>query len=228
MDIASLCRTPLFQNCTQEEAQAVIDYLGAAVRRYKKGAIIYASGADVDHIGLVLAGMAQIERTDAWGDRVILHAVEPGGVFAVACACIPGQPLLVSVTAYSDCEVLFLDVPKLLYPAATGIDAARNKVVANLLTISARMRLQLVRRSFHTASKTIRGRVMSYLSEQAELQHSSQVTIPFDRQQMADYLELDRSALSKELGRMRRDGLLEFRKNVFTLNREQPTSAADR
>ena len=227
MDITALCAMPLFQSCSEQEVRALLAWLGAGVRRYEKGAFIYTAGSQVDHIGLVLAGTAQIERTDAWGDRVILHALEPGGVFAVACACIPDQPLLVNVTASSDCEVLFLNVPRLLQPGDARIESVRNRVVANLLIISAKMRLQLLRRSFHTAPKTIRGRVMSYLMEQAELQQSRRVTIPFDRQQMADYLGLDRSALSKELGRMRRDGLLEFRKNVFVLDVE-PTSAMGR
>ena len=110
-----------------------------------------------------------------------------------------------------------MHVPRLLQPGDALVDPVRNKVVANLLIISAKMRLQLLRRSFHTAPKTIRGRVMSYLTEQAELQHSSQVTIPFDRQQMADYLDLDRSALSKELGPHVPGGPAELRKNMFEL-----------
>ncbi len=77
--------------------------------------------------------------------------------------------------------------------------------------------MELSKRSLHTSPKTIRGRLLSYFSQQIPAQGSNKITIPFDRQQLADYLNLDRSALSKELGKMRRDGLLEYHKNTFEI-----------
>ena len=124
---------------------------------------------------------------------------------------------MVDVAAVQDTEVLFLDMGLLL----SGEGPHHGILLRNLLTITARKNLALSRRIFYTSSKTIRGRLLSYLSDQAVLQNSPSFSIPFDRQQLADYLGVDRSALSNELGKMRRDGLLSARKSHFRLNVSQ-------
>ena len=136
-------------------------------------------------------------------------------MFGETYACLPGQPLLVTAVAAEPSRVLFLDARPLR--AGDPGDPALRQVLANLLQVSLRKNLELSRRMLHTSSKTIRGRLLSYLSEQALLAGGRQFTIPFNRQQLADYLNLDRSALSKELCKMRDEGLLEFDKNRFVL-----------
>lgn len=190
--------------------------LGASVKRYEKGQTILRAGEPATSMGLVLAGGAHIESDDVWGNRSILAHVGPGQLFAETYACIPGEALLVNVIAAEKSEVLFLQASRLLSTCGNAC-AYHNRLIANLLQICARKNLELSRRILHTGARSIRGRLLSYLSEQAKLTGSFEFSIPFNRQQLADYLGVDRSALSNELSKMRAEGLLRCEKNAFSL-----------
>lgn len=183
--------------------------------KQKKGDVILNAGSIVTDIGLVLSGSVRIEHTDLWGNKSILGITPAGGVFAESYACIPNEPMMVDAIANEDCDILFINVPKLFMPCSVCL--SQNRLIQNLVMISAGKNLQLSRRSLHTSPKTIRGRLFSYFSQQVSAQGSRKIIIPFDRQQLADYLNLDRSALSKELGKMRNDGLIEYNKNTFEI-----------
>ena len=175
-------------------------------KAYKKGVPVYPAGTHVSDIGIVLHGVVQIENNDLWGNKNIISLAQAGEFFSYA--CIPGEPLMVDVIALEDCEILFLNVPRLFQLASSG-KGEYSMLIRNLTMISARKNLLLSRRILHTSSKKIRGRLLSYLSHQAELQGSRYIDIPLNRQQLADYLSLDRSALSKDLAKMKQDGLLD-------------------
>ena len=182
---------------------------------YRKGELILISGSIITEIGLVLSGSVRIEHTDLWGNKSILGIIPAGGVFAESYACIPGEPMLADAAANENCEVLFINVPRLFIPCPDC--RSQNRLIQNLVIISAEKNLQLSRRSLHTSPKSIRGRLFSYFSQQVSAQGNSRIGIPFDRQQLADYLNVDRSALSKELGKMKKDGLIDYHKNTFEI-----------
>lgn len=182
---------------------------------YRKGDVIFGAGSIVTDIGLVLSGSVRIEHTDLWGNKSILGITPASGVFAESYACIPDEPMMVDAVANEDCNILFISVPKLFTPCPAY--GSQNRLIQNLVIINAGKNLQLSRRSLHTSPKTIRGRLFSYFSQQVSAQGSNKIIIPFDRQQLADYLNLDRSALSKELGKMKNDGLIEYNKNTFVI-----------
>ena len=140
-----------------------------------------------------------------------------GQVFAENYAAIPGQELVCDVVASEDTEVLFLSMNKMLTTCQRGC-AFHSLIIHNMLRISAQKNLNMSSRMMHTASKSLRDRLLSYLSEQATLNGSAHFKIPFDRQQLADYLAVDRSAMSNELSKMQKDGLITYHKNEFTLN----------
>ena len=224
MNGIQLAQTPLFRGIAPEEAERLLAALGAGTRRFRRGETILRAGDTVSSLGLVLSGSVLVARDDFWGDTAVLARVGPGQVFAETYACTPGEPLMVHVTAAEPAEVLFLRADRLL-AVERGADPAQGTLVRNLLALSAQKNLTLSRKIFHTAPKTIRGRLLSYLSDQAVRAGSRSFSIPFDRQQLADYLGVERSALSHELGKMRREGLLRFRKNFFQLEpgcREEP------
>lgn len=123
---------------------------------------------------------------------------------------------MVDVVAAEESQVLFLNVERVLQ-VCPHTCAHHSKLIRNLLLLSAQKNLNLSRKIFHTASKTIRGRLLSYLSYQARRSGSPSFTVPFNRQQLADYLNVERSALSNELSKMQRDGLLLVERNRFTL-----------
>lgn len=213
MDLTLIAPLPLFRGLGEEELRELLPALCARVRAYPRGAFILRAGEETAWMGAVLSGGVNIQLEDAWGSQSVLSHVGPGGMFAETYACLPGQPLLVSAAAARDSRVLLLNARALLDPAGP----APALVTANLLRISMRKNLELSRRILHTAPKTIRGRLLSYLSEQALLAGSPRFTIPFDRQQLADYLGVDRSALSHQLSLLRREGVLSCRGSSFSL-----------
>ena len=170
-------------------------------------------------LGLVLSGHVNIENDEIWGNKSILDRIVPGQVFAETYACIPGEPMMVSVVASEAVDVLFLYVGQGIQNSS-GENPGWGRLIQNLLAVSAQKNLNLSRRIFHTSPKSIRGRLLSYLSYQAARQRSLQFTIPFKRQQLADYLSVDRSAMSNELSKMQREGLLTVNRNYFVLKVE--------
>lgn len=216
MNYSFLIRTPLFHGLSQEEAEDALNCLGAYEKRYDKDEVILHAGETTENLGIVLSGSINIENHDIWGNKSILSYVPAGQIFAETYACIPDQPLMVDVVACEKSSVLFVNAAYLLSVLSHSC-VHYNKLIQNLLQISAEKNLTLSRRILHTSPKTIRNRLLSYLSEQAQLYGSCSFIIPFDRQQLADYLSVDRSALSNELSKMQKDGILRCHKNTFTL-----------
>ncbi len=216
MNINFLKTTTLFHEMNEEEVTMALEFLHAREQTFKKGDCILRAGDVTDNIGLVLEGSVTIESDDAWGNRTILSGVGAGHFFAETYAILPEEPLLVNVAANKNCRILFLRIGSLKQLQNSNAPWMM-KFISNLLVLSTHKNLALSGRSFHTSPKTIRGRVMSYLNTVSIQKHSNQFTIPFDRQQLADYLNLDRTALSKELGKMKRDGLIDYHKNFFTI-----------
>ena len=217
MDIQLLQKYLLFREMNETEMAEALQALEAHEKHYQKGKTILTAGSVTEQMGLILEGSVTIENNDVWGNRTIISHVGRGQVFAESYALLDQEPMLVDVTASEDCRILFL--------RGSAIQRLKNtpnswvlKYITNLLTISMHKNLALSGRSFHTAPKTIRGRVMAYLNSMSLQKHSREFDIPFDRQQLADYLNLERSALSKELGKMQREGLISCRKNHFQIH----------
>ena len=211
-----LTQTSLFSGISQADLSALLSCLAAVERRYSKGAVILAEGEPTQWMGLVLEGRAIISCADVWGKSSILGFAEPGAVFGEAYACVPGEALLISVCAAEETRVLFLNVGKLLTVCGNACPF-HAQLIRNLLTISAGKNLQLSRRIFHTTPKSIRGRLQSYFSECAKKSGSLTFSLPFNRQQLADYLGVDRSAMSSELSKMQRDGLIQVQGGTITM-----------
>ena len=211
VNLKALTKTEIFAGATEEEVSSMLKK-----KKYQKDEIIFHAGDIVSSIGVMLKGNALIENDDIWGNRSVLDYVKEGQIFAETYACALDEKLMVNVIAMSDCEVLFLDVRKILKVCPNACEFHQN-LVQNLLVISAQKNLNLSRRIFHTSSKTIRGRLLSYLSYQAMEREKEEFDIPYNRQQLADYLGVDRSAMSNELGKMQKDGLIEVKRNHFRI-----------
>ena len=177
MDFSLISQTTLFRGYTPVETEDLLRGLRASVRRFVRDSAVYTAGKSVSNIGIVLSGTAQIENNDIWGNTSILGLVKPGEVFAEAYACVPGEPMMVDVIATEDTEILFVNVPEIFRLASSG-KGNYTRLIQNLVIISARKNLTLSRRILHTSSKKIRGRLLSYLSYQAELQGSNRIEIP--------------------------------------------------
>lgn len=216
MNDLSLLKTELFKGISESELPAALKCLGAYEKKYSKSDIIYTAGSTVTELGMVLSGSVNIVVNYYWGGSNIFGHIAPGQIFAETYAVVPGKELLCDVVAAEETTVLFINANKIL----TAYDKScvfHGKLIHNLLKISAQKNLDLSARMMHTASKLIRDRLLSYLSEQALLSGTPQFTIPFSRQQLADYLGVERSALSNELSKMKQDGLIDYDRNTFKL-----------
>jgi CRP-like cAMP-binding protein len=216
MEITNLLQSPLFAGINEKEMQAMLSCLCAQERHFKKDKIIYCAGDVVQAMGLVVSGSVNIESIDFDGKKSIISHVTAGQLFAETYACLPSEPLMINVTAAESCDVLFLNAQR-IFTMCSNACSYHNTLIRNLLSISAQKNLNLSQRIMDTAPRTIRGRLEAYLAYQSHHEARRDFTIPFDRQQLADYLNVDRSALSHELGKMEEEGLIAVQKNHFSL-----------
>ncbi len=211
-----LTKSSLFQGMDAEEIRSVLSCLNAKQQTFKKGEFIFCSGVLLEMMGMVLAGAVHIIKEDFWGNRTIIGDASPGSLFGETYACVGGRPLEVSVVAAESSNILFLDVHKIIH-VCTSTCEFHPRLIHNLLSVLAEKNLSLTKKMEHMAKRTTRDKLLSYLSEQSLQQGSPSFEIPFNRQQLADYLAVDRSAMCSELGKLRDQGVLTFNKNKFCL-----------
>ncbi|MGI6212391.1 MAG: Crp/Fnr family transcriptional regulator [Anaerovoracaceae bacterium] len=215
-DLEVIQKSEIFKGIDKSELEALLPCLLEQKRRYQKGESIFRTGDRIIKIGLLLAGTAHIERYDYWGNRHIVTALRPGDIFGESYAASPGSIMNVSVAADEDLSVLFLDLSKALH-MCTSACPFHARLIDNLVSLLAGRNLMLNEKLTYVTQHTLRDKILSYLSAESVRQHSSYFDIPFDRQQMADYLNAERSALSNELSKLRADGIIDFQKNHFRL-----------
>jgi len=211
-----LKQTKLFAGVGDEDILSMLSCLGAKLRTYKKGEYILRQGERLSDILVLAEGSLLIQRDDYWGNRSILGHIGVGEIFGEAYAAPESGTLLNDVVAVEDSSVFFFDVKRVITTCSTAC-RFHTLVVQNLFFAISEKNRGLVRKLDYISRRTTREKLISYLSEEAKKQNSAYITIPFNRQQLADYLSVDRSAMSNELCKMRDDGLLEFEKNRFRL-----------
>ncbi len=211
-----LKKTSLFRGTTEADLPQLLDCLAPVRRGYAKNELILRQGEDVNAVGLVLSGRAQVVEEDFWGNRSLLADVWPGDMFAEAYAFLTGERLRVSVAAAEACSVLFFDAKRMV-EVCSSVCRFHTMLVQNVLAESARKNLMLTRKVSHMSKRTTRAKLLSYLSGQSLAAGGDSFSIPLNRQQLADYLCVDRSAMSNELSKMRDEGILTFEKNRFRL-----------
>lgn len=211
-----LRNTTLFRGIQKQELFDMLHCLGASSRCYPKGSFLLRIGDPLSSLGIVLSGAVVLLREDFWGNRTILAKAQPGEMFGETYACL-GNTSAVNAQADSDCEVLWLDVHRVMTSCSNAC-SFHTHLIQNLLSALAEKNLQLTQKLQITSQRSLREKLLNYLSAQSQLAKSAEFTIPFSRQQLADYLAVDRSALSTALGKLRDEGVLEFHRNRFRLS----------
>lgn len=209
-------KCPLFCGMKPEEITAILACLGATKKEYGKNAPIFLEGDPAGNLGVLLSGSAQIVRDDYYGRHSIVSGIEPAQIFGEAFACADVERLPVSVITTSQSAVLIIDCHRIATPCSNAC-TFHSRMMLNLLRVVANKNLLINRKLEIISRRTTREKLLTYLMTQAKLNRSDNFTIPFNRQELADYLGVERSALCAEISRLRSDGILESRRSSFRL-----------
>ena len=208
------CR--LFDGVADDQMMKMLVCLGAKIESFDKKYTIFSEGSTAKYIGIVLSGSAQIVQVDYYGNRSILTEIEPSEMFAEAFACAEVESLPVSVVANEPCDVMFIDCSHILHTCSNNC-GFHQQMIFNLMKDLAEKTIVFHRKIEITSKRSTREKLLTYLSMCAKKAGKSSFEIPFDRQELADYLEVERSGLSAEISKLRREGILESEKNYFRL-----------
>lgn len=207
---------PFFIGLVDAEILSILKCLNATVVSKERNSYIFRSGDSTEVMGLVLSGSTLIIQEDLWGHRNILSKCHAGDFFGEPYAANPGAVLNISVVAEEDSEILILNVKRLLITCKTACDY-HQKLIRNLVSVLANKILIFNDKITHVSKRTTRDKLLSYLSSESLKHGSLSFDIPFDRQQLADYLCVERAAMSVELSKLQKDGILLTNKNHFEL-----------
>lgn len=214
--ISILKRTQIFSGVSDDDILSMLGCLNAKLCTYKKGECVLMQGEHLKNITVLVEGRLHIQKDDYWGNRSILGSISVGEMFGEAYVAPESGVLLNDVIAVEDSKVIFFDVNRIITTCSSAC-SFHSKVVQNMFFAISEKNRKLVQKLGHLSKRTTREKLISYLSEESKSQNSNSFIIPFNRQQLADFLSVDRSAMSNELCKMRDEGLIIFNKNSFEL-----------
>lgn len=206
--------TELFAGVDETEIETMLGCLNASLKKYDEGEFVYRQGDLVDRISVLAEGRLHVQSDDYWGNRSIITAVSPGEMFGQE--YLAGEAIMNDVISAEPSTVIAFDANRVLTTCSSAC-RFHNMVVRNLFHALSENNLRLVTKLGHMSKRTTREKLMDYLSVMAKQAGSPTFTIPFDRQQLADFFSVERSAMSAELGKMKKEGLLKTNRSRFTL-----------
>lgn len=213
---AALKECPLFLGIEETQLATLLNCLKAMTRKYRKDDFVFVAGDGATAVGIVLSGGVRVLQEDFWGNRAILAHVAPGELFGEAFSCAGRNTLPVSVAASAPSEIMTLDYQRIVTTCSSAC-AFHTRLIMNMMRVLAEKNILLTRKLEHLSKRTTREKLLSFLSAQAVSAKSTSIEIPFNKTELAEYLCVDRSALSRELSAMRDEGLLQYEKNSFEL-----------
>ena len=214
--VSLLKRTKLFSGVGNDDILAMLNCLNATVREYHKGEYAFRQGEYIRDLMILAEGRLHIQKEDYWGNLNILNEIRPGEMFGEAYIVPNSGTLLNDVIAAETSTVLFFDMERVLTVCPSACPFHTQLIKNMFYTISDKNK-SLVQKLSYMSERSTREKLLSYLSDEAKRQNSSSFSIPFNRQQLADFLSVDRSAMSNELCKLRDEGMLDFHKSEFTL-----------
>lgn len=214
-----LLRCPLFAGMEEKEIAAVLHCLGVQAKKYRQGEVILAEGDAAERMGIVLQGRVRVVREDYFGNRSIMAKLSAGQLFAEAFACAGDMRLPVNVIADEAAGILLIDAQRILHTCDSAC-AFHTQLIYNLVKILAVKNLVCQEKIEVTSRRTTREKLLAYLMLCAKQAGSNCFTVPFDRQELADYLEVDRSGLSAEISKLRKEGVIRCERSHFELLKE--------
>ncbi|NLT13825.1 MAG: Crp/Fnr family transcriptional regulator [Clostridiales bacterium] len=211
-----LKKCPLFVGIEDKDIDQILPCLSATVRQAEKNTFILSADDSVSYVGLILTGSVHVIKEDFWGRKDILSQLGPAELFAESFSCAHTVHIPVSVLAVEQTEIMLIDCRKIIKTCSAAC-LFHNQLISNMLEIIANKNIMLMQKIEQLSKRTTREKVLAYLSAEAQKSGKNYFDIPFSRQEMADYLSVDRSAMSSELSKMRDEGLIDFERNHFKL-----------
>lgn len=219
MNAPKMENCPLFAGIAERQLKSLLDCLSATRQTYARDKFVFRADSKSETVGIVLTGRVYIIQEDFWGNRMILSHIEPGGLFGEAVSCAEIDRLPFSAVTSEKSEIMLIDYRKIVTTCSSAC-IFHTSLIKNMLHILAEKNIALTKKMEHLSKRTTRGKLLSFLSAQAVQEKNNVVETPFNRQELADYLCVDRSALSRELSLMQKEGLLRYDKNRFELLRD--------
>ena len=213
-DIIRKC--PLFDGINDGDMIKMLTCLGAKVEFFDKKHTVLAEGTEARYIGIVLSGKVQITQVDYYGNRSILSEIYPSEAFAEAFACAEIKSLPVSAVAAEPSEIMLIECSHMLHTCSNSC-TFHKQLIYNLMKALATKTIAFHQRIEITSKRSTRDKLLTYLCLQSQKARSNTFRIPFDRQELADYLEVDRSGLSAEISKLKKEGVLDCHKDTFKL-----------
>ena len=211
-----LKKCPLFFGIKEEELIRMLTCLGAEVKKFEKNDTVFAEGSEARQIGVLLSGEAESIKFDYYGNKSIINQISQSELFGEAFACAESKSLPVSIVAMDRSDVMLVNCSHILHTCSNNC-AFHQQMIYNLMKDLAQKTIKFHQRIEVTSKRSTREKLLTYLDIMSKQKNSSSFTIPFNRQELADYLEVDRSGLSAEISKMRKEGILESNKNHFKL-----------
>lgn len=210
-----LKKLPIFFDLNDKEITSILTFFNFFEKSFQKNEFIFEIDKKIDKIGIIILGEINIIKEDFWGNRNILNKFKSGEIFGEVFALSKSSSNIM-VEASQDCKILFLDLKNF------SINSEKNseeiiKFLTNIFKISLKKNILFTEKLEHISKKSVREKIISYLSTEAQKNKTNSFLIKFDRQELADYLFVERSALSRELSSMKKEGLIDYKKNHFTL-----------
>lgn len=216
IDILQQIRSPLFDGISPQDRSTMLGCIGYHVGRYKKGEIVAFEAENIRHIGIVLSGAVDMIKEDLWGNKTMLVRTRKDELFGETFACGSDNLSVVTFLVSEEAEILFLPFNRVMH-SCTMACRFHHQLIENMVHIIADKNRDLMRKVEVVSKRTIREKILAYLSLQAQTQASRYFEIPLGRVELAEYLCVDRSALTRELTKMREDGLIDYDKNCFRM-----------
>ena len=210
-------KTTLFREIVEKDLKCMLNCLNVTKKVYQKNEFIIHPGSKIQEIGLVVSGLALIVNEDVWGGRNIISELTIGTIFAESFACLLQIPEWISVVASEETTVLFFNINNILQ-VCSSFCQFHNQLIQNLVQTLAKKNVLLTKKMEYLSRKTIRDKLLTYLSEEALKNGKKTFMIPFNRKELAEYLSVDRSALSNEISKLQKEGFITSNKRQFTIN----------
>lgn len=211
-----LKKCPLFENIEEENLLRMLVCLGARVEYFDKKYTVFSEGSPAKYLGIVLSGSVQTIQIDFDGNRSILGEMNASEIFAEAFACAEVTALPVSILMNEPGEIMLIECSHILHTCSNHC-GFHQQLIFNLMKDLALKTLFFHQRMEITSKRTTREKLLAYLHSQAKKTGSFSFEIPFDRQELADFLEVDRSGLSSEISKLKKEGIIQAEKNKFTI-----------